>query len=150
MREDQLHEWLRTQRELQEKSYGFDFGEMTTTDRIEFITWNVLALTDELHEALAETGWKPWATSRHINDDAFKSELIDAFHFMGNLFLAADMDGDEVMRRYRKKRQVNADRQADGYDGVTTKCPVCKRALDDPAVSCTYDHVSHRAECAAA
>ena len=136
MREDQLQEWLRTQRELQEESYGFDFDEMTTEDRVEFITWNVLALTDELHEALAETGWKPWATSRHINLDAFKGELIDAFHFMGNLFLAAGMSADEVMRRYRKKRQVNADRQADGYDGVTTKCPVCKRALDDDAVKC--------------
>lgn len=149
MREDQLREWLRTQRELQEKSYDVDFGEMTTEERIEFITWNVLALTDELHEALAETGWKPWATSRHINEDAFKSELIDAFHFMGNLFLAAGMSADEVMRRYRQKRALNAKRQTDGYDGVTTKCPVCKRALDDPAVSCTYDEVSHRAECAA-
>ena len=149
MREDQLQEWLRIQRELQEKSYGVDFDKMDNEDRITFITWNVVALTDELHEALAETGWKPWATSRHINEDAFKNELIDAFHFMGNLFLATGMSADEVMRRYREKRATNAKRQEDGYDGVTTKCPVCKRALDDPAVSCTYDPESHRAECAA-
>lgn len=150
MREDWLDEWLRLQNELQRETYGTDVARLDTEQRIEFISWNVLALTDELHEALAETGWKPWATSRHINEEAFKDELVDAFHFMGNLILASGMHSDELMSRYRKKRRRNEQRQEDGYDGVTTKCPVCKRALDDPAVSCTYDPVSRRAECAAA
>ena len=29
------------------------------------------------------------------------------------------------------KRAKNAQRQLDGYDGVSTKCPKCGRALDD-------------------
>lgn len=150
MNEDYMREWLRTQRTLQKESYGVDFDTMSDEERITFITWNVLALTDELHEALAEIGWKPWATSRHINTEALQGELVDAMHFLGNLILASGMSADRLMRLYRAKRATNAKRQENGYDGVTTKCPVCKRALDDPAVSCTYDPVSHRAECAAA
>ena len=130
-------EALEAQLALQIESFGTDPRLLDDVQKTEWIRWNVLALEDELHEALAETGWKPWATSNHINRDAFVSELVDAFHFLMNLMLVVGCDADEFLAKYGEKRGINAKRQADGYDGVSTKCPKCKRALDDPAVGCT-------------
>lgn len=130
---------LEAQRQLQIKSYGADPVTLTGDEAADWIRWNVLALEDELHEALAETGWKPWATSRHINRDAFIGELVDSFHFLMNLMLVVDCSADEFLDKYFVKRGINAARQAAGYDGVTTKCVKCKRALDDVSVACTVD-----------
>ncbi len=124
------------QQALQITSYGADPYELEGEDRTEYIMWNVLAATDELHELLNEVGWKPWATSRHVNEEAAKGELVDVFHFFMNLSMALHMGPEELMQKYIEKRQINARRQEEGYDGVDGKCPKCKRALDDPAVQC--------------
>lgn len=133
---DNLQDMLRAQLKLQVESFNNDPSNLTAEGQVEWVRWNTLALTDELHEALAETGWKPWATSRHINRDAFVGELVDAFHFFMNLMLVVDCDAEELAEGYFKKHKLNADRQAAGYDGIKGKCGICKRALDDPAVSC--------------
>lgn len=135
----QFQDALNAQLELQVKSFGADPRGLSDEDLLEWIRWNVLALEDELHEALAETGWKPWAKSKHVARDAFVSELVDAFHFLMNLMLAVDCDADEFLSKYADKRGLNAKRQAEGYDGIAGKCPKCKRALDDAAVLCTPD-----------
>lgn len=124
------------QAELQARSFGVDLASLSDEDRSRFIRDMTLACTDELHEALAEVGWKPWASSRHVNRDAFVGELIDALHFLVNLFLAVGASADEVTERYMAKADVNRKRQEDGYDGVNGKCTTCKRAFDDPAGSC--------------
>jgi dimeric dUTPase (all-alpha-NTP-PPase superfamily) len=134
---DRLQAMFDAQQKLQAMYNGYDLDNQTQDDRIENIKLNVLALTDELHEALNETGWKPWATSRHINEDALKNELIDAWHFFMNLCLHAGLTPDELFKRYAEKRAINVQRQIDGYDGVSTKCGGCARALDDPAVACS-------------
>lgn len=123
---------------LQTFVYGNGVSPRDFSDegKIEFIKTNVLALTDELHEALNEVGWKPWASSRHINRDAFKGELVDALHFFMNLCIAAGIDAPELLEGYVSKSAKNVKRQKDGYDGVSEKCPGCKRALDDDAVTC--------------
>lgn len=105
-------------------------------EAIKFITWNVLAMTDELHELLNEVGWKPWATSKHVNIEAAQGELVDVFHFFMNLALVLGMNGDDLSNAYLAKRLKNLKRQDEGYDGVSTKCPGCKRALDDEGTSC--------------
>lgn len=133
----QLTDALKAQLELQKKSFGSDPTKLEGDERADWIRWNVLALQDELHEALQETGWKPWATSRHVNRAAYISELVDAFHFFMNLMLVVDCSADEFLDKYAEKRQINVQRQAEGYDGVTGKCRMCNRALDDPAVTCT-------------
>jgi hypothetical protein len=60
-------------------------------------------------------------------------------HFMLNGALLLGLDADEIIRRYDAKHEKNAKRQEEGYDGVSTKCGVCKRALDDAAVLCRED-----------
>lgn len=122
---------LALQERLQREAYGLHLLNMTDEERIEQIKINVLALTDELHEALAEVGWKPWATSRHINQESLQGELIDAYHFLMNLMVVAGLSDKDVDYLYLKKNRRNLERQREGYDGVGGKCPVCHRALDD-------------------
>lgn len=133
---DRLAIMLNMQSELQEKHFGARVEELEGEERIQFVKDMHIALTDELHEALGEIGWKPWATSKHFNEDAFKGELIDAWHFFMNLCIVAGMDAEELFERYLSKHNVNVSRQEEGYDGVTTKCRGCRRAYDDSAVKC--------------
>lgn len=101
-----------------------------------YVRTQALALTDEVHEAMAETGWKPWATSEHINRDAYAGEIADVFIFAINMALAVDMAPSELVKLVTAKQDKNVRRQKDGYDGVSTKCPQCKRAYDDTTTKC--------------
>lgn len=74
-----------------------------------------LALIDEVMESLRETPWKPWKKNQHVNYQAMCDELIDALHFLLNLFLAAGMTADDIFNRYMKKQAVNHERQDTGY-----------------------------------
>lgn len=124
------------QRDFQARLLGDVPSELAGTERKAYIREQALALTDELHEALAEVGWKSWATSAHINRDAYAGELADVFIFLMNLMLVGDITPSELMGLVRNKIAKNNQRQDDGYDGVSTKCPQCKRAYDDDAVKC--------------
>lgn len=124
------------QRELQIKAYGKDPATLQGEERIQFFKEMKLALQDELHEALNEMGWKPWAKSKHFNEEAVQGEIVDAWHFFMNLCLVANMSPELLWAKYMAKRQKNIERQLAGYTGVDEKCPVCKRALDDDAVEC--------------
>jgi len=115
-------------------------SDMPDDAKMAYIREMSLALSNELHEALGETGWKTWATSNHINVDAFKGELVDAWIFLMNLMLVVDMSPAELVAMTNAKQLKNIKRQVDGYDGVTTKCPACKRAYDDDGVKCTPKH----------
>jgi hypothetical protein len=135
---DRLEAMLTLQRDLQRDTYGIDFEKMSDEDRMAYVRNNVLALTDELHEALGETGWKPWATSRHVNEQAYTAELVDAWHFLMNLLLVTGIPPEVLAglfyTTYVFKRGVNEKRQVEGYDGVKTKCPHCKRDLEEVEV----------------
>lgn len=128
---------LDRQRELQKKHYGVDVTTLSDEERAQYIRDMSLALTDELHEALNETGWKPWATSRHVNRQAYLGELIDVLHFWCNLVLITNTNEKELLDMYFAKADKNAKRQLAGYDGVAGKCTTCGRAFDDAAVLCT-------------
>lgn len=131
-----LEEMLERQHRLQVESFGKDPCTLEGEELIEFIRWNVLALTDELHEALQEVNWKPWSSApREIRDpSAYGKELVDAFHFFMNLVLAGSSDpstaAEALSHFYFKKADVNAQRQVDGYTGLD-KCPGCHRDLKE-------------------
>jgi hypothetical protein len=119
-----FHAWLALQLELQKQVFRDPRG-MEPEDRANFMIWNAFAAEDELHEAMQEVGWKPWATSRHLHDTAFIKEIVDALHFIGNMILAAAESSHQtpeqlavrVWTEYQNKVQVNIQRQLDGYDG---------------------------------
>lgn len=101
----------------------------------------ILACTAELHEALNEIGWKPWATSRHVDDDACFGELRDAWQFLTNAMLTVHQVSPSELAELLEesldaKLEKNYARLERGYEG-TEKCPGCKRALDEVALSTT-------------
>src|SRR3546814_20161250 len=104
---------------------------MDTPALVEYIKNQVLALLDEGHEALNEVGWKPWASSRHVNREAFAGELVDILCFLVNLALSVGLTPEDFYRLHQEKALRNIKRQADGYDGQAGKCPGCLRAIDD-------------------
>jgi hypothetical protein len=141
---DRLARMIAAQKDLQVRVFGNDFREMNTQERVDYIKENVLALTDELHELLAETSWKPWAKSEFLNEERAMSELVDVLHFFMNIaigiypWLSPSDIAEVITMGYEKKRGINVQRQEDGYDGVSTKCPECKTALDDPGVESMF------------
>jgi len=143
---DRLAEMFELQSKLQFQSYGRVPQRMLPGERIQYVKDMVLAATVELGEALDETQWKPWALgSNRINVDAYVGELVDAWHFLMNLLLATGLTpeaaADRLYEGYLTKRGVNERRAAEGYDAVSTKCPRCKRVLDDPAVRCNTTRI---------
>lgn len=116
-----LQEMIDLQAKLQSETYGKDISKLDTREKIEAYSINMMALQDELHEALNEMSWKPWAKAEYFNDDRVQQELVDAWHFFMNLMIISGMDAEKLHLRYLAKRKVNIKRQEDGYDGVSTK-----------------------------
>lgn len=126
---------LELQANLQAMTYGYDLESMTDEETRKYVFWNAWALADELHEAMAEMSWKPWAETQFINRDAFLKELIDLSHFLNNMWLAISglppVEAAELFEKlYEEKHIINARRQEEGYDGVTGKCPKCRRDIE--------------------
>jgi dimeric dUTPase (all-alpha-NTP-PPase superfamily) len=116
---DRLEEMLNLQAKLQLRYHGVHPSELRYDAQKDYIRTMVLATTDELHEALRETAWKPWSSADGINHDAFKSELVDAFHFFMNLMLVANITADEFFNEYLRKNGINHGRIDDGYISPT-------------------------------
>jgi dimeric dUTPase (all-alpha-NTP-PPase superfamily) len=119
---DRLAEMLELQEQLQRRHLdGVTPYRLTGETRANYIRSNMLALEDELHEALRETNWKPWskAPSGEMNRTAYLEELVDAIHFFMNLMLVADISADEFFNAYLRKNNVNHGRIDDGYVSPT-------------------------------
>lgn len=132
-----FEQMYREQYALQVALYdGHHPGESTDPEaKVAYIKDMALAALDELHEALGEVGWKPWAKSRHVNRDALVSELVDTLQFLMNLMVAAGADAQEICDKLYKKHLINWQRM-NGYTGLE-KCKKCKRAMDDTTTLCT-------------
>lgn len=147
--DDRLNEMFESQRDLQLSMPPLhrDPAALDGVERVQFFKDMHIALTDEMHEMLAEMSWKPWAKADYFHTDAVRGELVDVFHFFMNLWLATGATADELYEGYLVKRAKNLKRQQDGYDGVSTKCPECNRAMDDDAVHCYRDPGSDTVTC---
>jgi len=128
---------LLVQKGLQKGSFGITPDELEGDELAEYVRLNVLAATEELHEAMRCISWKPWATEGRgewrkdlkkrdeMGDgalvdakDQFVEELVDVLHFVFNLFnVVKGTTWDEVVSRYLEKASENARRQKEGYRG---------------------------------
>lgn len=137
-----FEDMMRSQIAQQIETYKNDIEKMTDEERIQFFNINILAMTDEVHEMLAEAPWKMWSANygkpEHYNAQAMAGEAADVLCFFFNLLWTAGVKPEQVTYAYEKKLRVNASRQLTGYDvsAEGTKCPVCKRAMDDPSTEC--------------
>jgi hypothetical protein len=134
-----LDRMLQDQAEIQ-KLFPDGVGPASSyPDRVELMSvlrTQSLSLIKEISEALDETGWKPWASSNHINGEKFKHELVDAFRFWMNLCIIAGMNAEEIHTIFHETLFISRTRAATGYDGVSSKCPSCKASYDNAGVMC--------------
>ena len=143
---DRLTQMLEMQLQLQQNHMKDGDPRYLKGDSMaDFMRWNGFALEDELHEAMAEVGWKPWATSRHINDERFLQEMVDGWHLFMNMLLCGlgqtpEIIAERFYEAYMAKNAVNAQRQIDGYDGIKGKCYYCHREVPGEAV---FSHQGH-------
>jgi len=142
---DRLTAILQRQLQLQ-NDYGYNYPAMTTEQRVATIKDMYIAAVQELGEVLNETTWKPWTSSEpNVHATHLIGELVDTFQFMMNMLFVArpDLKPEELSAlfdlKHQQKVEVNRHRMASGYDGVSTKCKVCGRALDDVDVKRTYE-----------
>lgn len=118
--EDCLKEMLHLQTELQKKyHHGVHPGNFGGERRWQYIKDMMLATEDELHEALRETPWKPWSSSEAFDREAYKGELVDAWHFFMNLLIAANISAEEFFTAYLRKNGINHGRIDGGYASPT-------------------------------
>jgi hypothetical protein len=137
--------WLKQTRILQTVSFGQDPAELEGEARADFISWNFTAMVIELGEMMGEfPSWKPWVTERgeNLNREQFIAEMVDALHFAGNILAAVECTDEEFNEAYLKKMAKNAARMASGeYDGVSDKCPICKREYEVPGYCLVHGRV---------
>lgn len=86
------------------------------------------ALQAEAKELEEDLLWKWWSKDE-VDIQNVRVEIVDMFHFLVSLGLAAGLDADDMHRLYTKKHKVNEDRQDSGYskdtkDGADNKTVV--------------------------
>lgn len=94
-------------------------GDATKAERQLVETWlrnYVLAIQQECAELNDSTNWKWWRS----NVDKFDHqnicvELVDILHFWVSACQVAGLSPEDVVRMYHGKREVNLQRQDDGY-----------------------------------
>ena len=74
----------------------------------------IWAARKELEE-LEELVPKKWWSKNELDLEDAREEFIDVLHFMLSIGLALGLDAEGIMDVYRKKNEVNLQRQAQGY-----------------------------------
>jgi len=115
---NELEKMFELQKQFQEligNEIPYDKVWLNNPINIELIKNQILALYDEVGEALREVPWKPWKRNQQFNVSKFRMELIDIFHFLINLCLLSGMNAEDVFTLFQSKNQINKMRQKNGY-----------------------------------
>ena len=73
------------------------------------------AIIHEAVELQRLTNWKWWKNPVKFNEAEAKEELIDIWHFVVQASIELNLNPEDIVAEYRKKNQINIDRQKDGY-----------------------------------
>jgi dimeric dUTPase (all-alpha-NTP-PPase superfamily) len=73
------------------------------------------AIIHEAVELQRTTNWKWWKTPIPFNIDEAKEELIDIWHFVVQASLELNLTPDNILEEYKKKNDINRERQRAGY-----------------------------------
>ena len=73
------------------------------------------AIVHEAIELQRLTSWKWWKKPTPFDSAAAKEELVDIWHFVVQASIELGMSPSDVLNEYKKKNEVNRDRQLSGY-----------------------------------
>ena len=95
-------------------------SEMMNLDRYpketeEKISALCTAIMHEAVELQRTTNWKWWKTPTAFNQMEAKEELIDIWHFVIQASIELNLTPDEILGEYKRKNEINRQRQKDGY-----------------------------------
>lgn len=114
---DKLDELFRLQKHLNQR-IGVDTDRMTEAERQQWLLNYCRAMGQEIAELTDCVPWKWWAKYQTFDRQNARVEVVDLFHFLISAAQVLELSADDIFEAYRKKHQVNLDRQASGY---TTK-----------------------------
>ena len=73
------------------------------------------AIIHEAVELQRTTNWKWWKKPVPFNRDDAKEELIDIWHFVVQVSLELGLTPEDILEEYRRKNEINRNRQSNGY-----------------------------------
>lgn len=73
------------------------------------------AIVHEAVELQRTTNWKWWKTPGEFSRADAKEELIDIWHFVVQASLELGLTPDDILSEYRRKNEINRERQRSGY-----------------------------------
>ena len=73
------------------------------------------AIIHEAVELQRTTNWKWWKKPVSFNKDEAKEELIDIWHFVIQASLELGLTPEDILDEYKKKNEINRERQKSGY-----------------------------------
>ena len=73
------------------------------------------AIIHEAVELQRLTNWKWWKKPSEFDATAAKEELIDIWHFVVQASIELGMTPDDILAEYKRKNDVNHNRQRLGY-----------------------------------
>lgn len=128
---------FQTQKDIQEKVYGYNFKNMNMKELVQFWLMNKHAEDDETNEMFDALGgikdgignavWKPWKSDNASTEDMdigdlsvgdhkeLLMEIVDKLHFFMNFAVSVGFTGSEIANAYYAKNKENIRRQKDGY-----------------------------------
>lgn len=89
--------------------------DVYTEENIKNLTYQILAMFDEVSEALACIPWKPWKKNQRFDVCSFREELMDILHFLVNCCLYVGMSSEDIFNEFMRKNKINWERQRNGY-----------------------------------
>ena len=111
---DQLRELFRMQKALNQR-IGVNTDAMSQEEKTRWILNYCRAMTQELAELTDSVPWKWWAKYQNFDEQNARVEVVDLFHFLISSAQVLGMSADDVFEAYRKKNEVNLQRQETGY-----------------------------------
>ena len=111
---DMLAEIFRMQAELNQR-IGVNTLNMPEERKPEWVLNYCRAMTQEVAELTDSVPWKWWAKYQKFDKQNARVEVADLFHFLVSLAQVLDMSADDIFEAYRKKNEVNFQRQDSGY-----------------------------------
>jgi len=73
------------------------------------------AIIHEAVELQRTTNWKWWKTPTKFDEAEAREELIDIWHFVVQASLELNLTPDDIVDEYKKKNEINRERQRTGY-----------------------------------
>jgi len=111
---DMLTEIFRMQAELNQR-IGVNTLHIPEERKPEWVLNYCRAMTQEVAELTDSVPWKWWAKYQQFDKQNARVEVADLFHFLVSLAQVLDMSADDIFEAYRKKNEVNFQRQDTGY-----------------------------------